>query len=189
MRYLLVLLASLLPFLHETVYEAEVKGCDASGITLSAEGETFAAELFNVGYMEEGGWQDTCALLADATQVRFEIDPAVQVEEPLPVYLYADGVMVQVSLLEDHKAYIEIKSPSYLYEDTLEMAEGTRAVMADAHEPIERGSAPLRSYLAYAFVLGVWLFLFYHLIVRHRNSAHFTQKRISGRKPSQQQKD
>ena len=139
--------------------------------------------------MEEDGWQDTCALLADATQVRFEIDPAVQVEEPLPVYLYADGVMVQVSLLEDHKAYIEIKSPSYLYEDTLEMAEGTRAVMADAQEPIERGSAPLRSYLAYAFVLGVWLFLFYHLIVRHRNSAHFTQKRISGRKPSQQQKD
>lgn len=177
MRYLLVLLASLLPFLHTTEYAAEVKGCDASGITLSAQGTTFAAELFNVGYLEEDGWQDTCAMLADAKAVSFVIDPAVRVEEPLPVYLYADGVLVQVSLLEDHKAYIEIKSPNYLYEDTLEMAEGTRAVVADAQEPIRQSGAPLRSYFAYAIVLGAWGLLFYHLVYRHRHALNTTQQK------------
>ena len=39
MKLIMILAASLLPFLHETRYPAEVKGCDAQGITLSAEGE------------------------------------------------------------------------------------------------------------------------------------------------------
>ena len=43
MKLIMILAASLLPFLHETRYPAEVKGCDAQGITLSAEGELFHA--------------------------------------------------------------------------------------------------------------------------------------------------
>ena len=32
MKLIMILAASLLPFLHETRYPAEVKGCDAQGI-------------------------------------------------------------------------------------------------------------------------------------------------------------
>ena len=91
MKLIMILVASLLPFLHETRYEAEVKGCDAQGITLSAEGELFHAELFNMTYTQEEGWQDVCAMLEEADEVSFEVDPEVSLEEPLPVYLFADG--------------------------------------------------------------------------------------------------
>ena len=91
MKWMLVLLAALLPFLHGQTYEVQVKGCDASGITMSYENTTFTAELFNVGYVEEDGWKDTCALLQEAKTVSFEVDDAVAIEEPLAVYLYADG--------------------------------------------------------------------------------------------------
>ena len=169
MKWMLVLLAALLPFLHGQTYEVQVKGCDASGITMSYENTTFTAELFNVGYVEEDGWKDTCALLQEAKTVSFEVDDAVAIEEPLAVYLYADGEMVQVSLLEAKKAYIEIRNPNYLHEETLEMAQGVNSVMAQhAGEGISKGALPFRSYAAYALVLGVWLFLFYHLVYRHR---------------------
>ena len=81
MKLIMILVASLLPFLHETRYEAEVKGCDAQGITLSAEGELFHAELFNMTYTQEEGWQDVCAMLEEADEVSFEVDPEVSLEE------------------------------------------------------------------------------------------------------------
>ena len=113
MKLIMILAASLLPFLHETRYPAEVKGCDAQGITLSAEGELFHAELFNVTYAEEDGWQDACAILAEADEVSFEVDPLVSLEEPLPVYLFADGQMVQERLLQEGKAVLSIRNPNY----------------------------------------------------------------------------
>lgn len=164
---LVLLLATTLPFLHETIYEAEVKGCDASGITLSSQGTTFQSELFNVSYVEEEDWQKTCDLLQDAKTVTFEVDDAVKIQEPLPVYLYADGKMVQVSLLEQGKAYIEIQNPNYLHEDTLEMAQPNKSVMAEERSSFSENHIPFRSYFAYAIILLVWAFLFYHLIYRH----------------------
>lgn len=167
MQMILVLLAALLPFLHEQVYEAEVTGCDASGITLTSQGTTFESELFNVDYLEEDGWKKTCDLLEDAQQVTFEVDDAVDMQEPLPVYLYADGKMIQVSLLEQKKAYIEIRNPRYRHEDTLEMAQSDQSVMAKSAQPFTHGSLPLRSYLAYGIIVLIWIFMFYHLIYRH----------------------
>ena len=120
MKLIMILVASLLPFLHETRYPAEVKGCDAQGITLSAEGELFHAELFNVTYAEEDGWQDACAILAEADEVSFEVDPLVSLEEPLPVYLFADGELVQERLLQEGKAVLSIRNPNYRYEQQLE---------------------------------------------------------------------
>ena len=131
MKLIMILAASLLPFLHETRYPAEVKGCDAQGITLSAEGELFHAELFNVTYAEEDGWQDACTILAEADEVSFEVDPLVSLEEPLPVYLFADGEMVQERLLQEGKAVLSIRNPKYRYEQQLEAAEPPLQTMAD----------------------------------------------------------
>ena len=134
MKLIMILAASLLPFLHETRYPAEVKGCDAQGVTLSAEGELFHAELFNVTYAEEDGWQDACAILAEADEVSFEVDPLVSLEEPLPVTgigvafalndtrgldeqltktfaaMRADGTMKQIvgKYLPDPEKYLEV---------------------------------------------------------------------------------
>ncbi len=77
-------------------------------------------------YAEEDGWQDTCALLADADRSALR---SIRWCRPrraaagVSVRGWSDGTG---ALLEEGKAYIEIRSPSYLYEDTLESAEGTR---------------------------------------------------------------
>ena len=154
MKLIMILVASLLPFLHETRYPAEVKGCDAQGITLSAEGELFHAELFNVTYAEEDGWQDACAILAEADEVSFEVDPLVSLEEPLPVYLFADGEMVQERLLQEGKAVLSIRNPNYRYEQQLEAAEPPLQTMADTQSAQDDRSLPVRSYLGRAAHLG-----------------------------------
>ncbi len=168
MKLIMILAASLLPFLHETRYPAEVKGCDAQGITLSAEGELFHAELFNVTYAEEDGWQDACAILAEADEVSFEVDPLVSLEEPLPVYLFADGEMVQERLLQEGKAVLSIRNPNYRYEEQLEAAEPPLQTMADTQSAQDDRSLPMRSYLVYAAVLLIWAALFWQLVWKHR---------------------
>lgn len=184
MKKTLVILSSLLPFLHGTGYEAEVKGCTAEGITLEAEGERFDAELFNIGYADENSWQSACTMLKEAAEVRFEIDPLVSLQEPLPVYLYADETMVQVKLLEEQEAYIAIRNPAYRYETSLELAQDAQSVMADPLTARPDASLPLRSYLIYGLALALWVLLFYVLIVRHhpRFIALRRQKRKSGKK-------
>ena len=167
MKLIMILAASLLPFLHETRYPAEVKGCDAQGITLSAEGELFHAELFNVTYAEEDGWQDACTILAEADEVSFEVDPLVSLEEPLPVYLFADGEMVQERLLQEGKAVLSIRNPNYRYEQQLEAAEPPLQTMADTQSAQDDRSLPVRSYLVYAAVL-LWAALFWQLVWKHR---------------------
>ena len=172
MKWTLVFLASLLPFLHETSYEAEVKGCDAQCILLESQGERFEATLFNIGYRQEEGWKETCALLEEADEIRFEIDDAVTLQEPLPIYLFADGVMVQVTLLEKEKAYVEVHNPNYRYEDQMEMAQGTRSVMAAESRTDGKKGVPIRSYLVYGAVVFLWGLMFYHLVYKHRFLLH-----------------
>lgn len=168
MRFELVLLAALLPFLHEEPYEAKVKSCDANGITLLSEGTTFQSTLFNIEYNQEDGWKDTCAIVTKADSISFEVDDTVKMEEVLPVYLFADGKMVQVTLLEQEKAAIAIHNPNYAYIEELEMAQSGQSVMAAPASALSQRKAPIHSYIVYFFVLILWAFLFYLLIYSHR---------------------
>ena len=137
-----------------------------------------AATLYNIGIAEakervllpEGIRID--ALLEEADEIRFEIDDAVTLQEPLPIYLFADGVMVQVTLLEKEKAYVEVHNPNYRYEDQMEMAQGTRSVMAAESRTDGKKGVPIRSYLVYGAVVFLWGLMFYHLVYKHRFLLH-----------------
>lgn len=102
MKLIMILAASLLPFLHETRYPAEVKGCDAQASRSALKASCFTRSC-QCDLCRGGGWQDACAILAEADEVSFEVDPLVSLEEPLPVYLFADGELVQERLLQEGK--------------------------------------------------------------------------------------
>ena len=95
MKLRLFIMFALFPFLHATSYSAKLVSCSKDQIVLKSQDSEFRVSLFNTKITKEEGWQKTCELLEDATSIRFEIDPSSKIEEPVPVYLFADDKLVQ----------------------------------------------------------------------------------------------
>lgn len=170
MKMRMLLLAALFPFLHETSYTAQLVSCRDEVIVLSAQGSEFAVTLFNTKIQQERGWHAACSLLEQAATIRFEIDPAAQVSEPLSVYLFADEVLLQEELMRKGYAYPLIRNPAYMYEERLEEAYGSTQVMAQPVTESENDAAapPFQGPL-YLFLCSLlWMLLLYFLLRRRK---------------------
>ena len=167
MRQFLILFV-LFPFLHGTSYQAELVSCQQDSIRLKTQGQEITVSLFNVKINETSGWNKTCSLLEDASSIRFEIDPGSAVEEPVPVYLFADEDLIQEVLVKNKLGFIQIRNPEYTYEKRLEQAEGTTQVVAEVKETKEQRTYALQAPL---FLLGLivsWCILLYIFIRKKR---------------------
>ncbi|MFQ7536435.1 MAG: hypothetical protein ACLRL6_03215 [Clostridium sp.] len=134
MKLRLFIMFALFPFLHATSYSAKLVSCSQDQIVLKSQDSEFRVSLFNTKITKEEGWQKTCELLEDATSIRFEIDPSSKIEEPVPVYLFADDKLVQEELMKQGHAYPMIRNPEYTYEKRLESAYDATQTMAKPAE-------------------------------------------------------
>ena len=145
MKLRLFIMFALFPFLHATSYSAKLVSCSQDQIVLKSQDSEFRVSLFNTKITKEEGWQKTCELLEDATSIRFEIDPSSKIEEPVPVYLFADDKLVQEELMKQGHAYPMIRNPEYTYEKRLESAYDATQTMAKPAEVKTKPSCTCRS--------------------------------------------
>lgn len=154
MKLFMIVLTALFPFLHEKSYKAEVVSCQKDQIIVKSEGSELNLSLFNTKITDDKGWDMTCSLLEEANTVTFEIDPSSKITKDLPVYLFADEMLLQEELLKKGYAYPIIKNPQYTYEKRMEEAYNATNVIAkdteeESHSPAFQG--PL--YFGIAFLL------------------------------------
>ena len=135
MKYFLPYLLALFPFLHEQAYEVQLISCEKEHIVISYEGKAMEAELFNLQMNDDEGWQQACKLLQDAQSITMELDSTTKVVEPLAVYLFADGLMIQEELVRSEQAYTLIHNPEYTYEkQLLEIEESQRTMSTNGYD-------------------------------------------------------
>lgn len=164
MKVLLTVVLALFPLLHETSYPAEFQSCSSEGIFLKIKGEVSEVQLFNV-VMNEKGSDRVCKALKEAKTITVEIDSSSQVEEPLPVYIFADGNLLQEEVLKNQEGYLAVKNPEYRYEKRLEAAAAAQTTGAKQKQPktvkahqSSRGYRYLFLFLVIWVVLGFLLF-------------------------------
>ena len=164
MKVLLTVVLALFPLLHETSYPAEFQSCSSEGIFLKIKGEVSEVQLFNV-VMNEKGSGRVCKALKEAKTITVEIDSSSQVEEPLPVYIFADGNLLQEEVLKNQEGYLAVKNPEYRYEKRLEAAAAAQTTGAKQKQPktvkahqSSRGYRYLFLFLVIWVVLGFLLF-------------------------------
>ena len=103
-------------------YTAQEWHCEEGQITLVMHDQLIPIELFDIALSEEGKVQ-ACAILNEAKTVTFEIDDHVAQDNPLPVWLFSDGQLVQRLLIEQGAAEITIRNPDFTYASQLEAAQ------------------------------------------------------------------
>lgn len=156
-----ILLYALLPFLHDTIYRAQLISCEPNEIILKSEEETFEVELFNM-LVEEKGWSQVCGSLKNATEISFEIDKSSAIQSPLPVYLFSDHYLIQEDLIKKGLGYSRIHNPEYKYENKLQEIETDKQVIAQ-EEPVEKTKKRSYGWIKYCILMIVWVILFYCL--------------------------
>lgn len=159
MRYQILYVFALFPFLHTTSYPAEFVECSQDKILLSSDSKEIEVSLFNTKILNKDGWKKACSLIEDASSIRFEIDPSSKIEEPIPVYLFADDALVQEELMKFEYAYPMIRNPEYIYEKRLEEAYDATKAIASADVKEKKHSPAM---IAPLYVLGVailWIML------------------------------
>ncbi len=167
MKLLSIFYLALFPFLHNTTYSAKINTCGSDGITLTAQGSTMNVTLFNLKITKEEGWGRVCNLLKGAQNVTFELDTSVKIEDPLPVYLFADGKLVQEEVIRNNEGYSVIRNPEYKYEKRIMELQDTTQVMANlSNRPLTRDHLSYGWLFLLMFMI-MWGFLFYHLIYKH----------------------
>lgn len=164
-----ILMFALFPFLHATSYSVDYVSCKTNAIIVKHEDEAFQVSLFNTKITKAKGWECACSLVKNAKKLRIEIDPSSRSDGIVPVYLFADDVLVQEELIKKNYAYPMIHNPEYTYESRLEDAmKQTTAVMAEPESKTGTHRyaiiAPL--YLGAIFVL--WLIMFFWMLRSRR---------------------
>lgn len=109
MKYMLIML-TLFSFQQGRNYLVQEVSCKENEIRIRYEGEWYEIQLFNIVLKEK---VDVCPYLNG--KISIEIDPYVKVENPLNVYLFNDGHLIQQQLINDDKAEIKITHPKYKY--------------------------------------------------------------------------
>lgn len=103
-------------------YTVQEWHCEDGQITLVMNDQLIPVELFDIALSEAGKVQ-ACAIMNEAKTVTFEIDDHVAQDNPLPVWLFADGQLVQRLLIEQGGAEITIRNPDFTYASQLEAAQ------------------------------------------------------------------
>lgn len=168
MKAKLFYLFALFPFLHTTSYPAELVSCKQNEIIVKSQGSDVNVSLFNTGVTDKEGWNQACELLEEADSIHFEIDPSSKVEEPIPVYLFADDALVQEEVMKQGHAYPLIRNPEYTYEKRMEAAyDATQTMAVPVQEKTEHHAAVVGP-LYYGIVLLLWGGMLLQMIVRRK---------------------
>lgn len=158
MRYILAWIAAFFPFLHGTRYEVNLHACSEEQILVEYEESVFPITLFNVWISEEGQKQ-VCPLLEQAKRLEIEADAVSAIEEPLDVYVFADGKLVQSILLEREIASVAIRNPQYRYAKEMQDATQSEETISTA---VKQRDVPdhTRGNLILGFSSIVWASVF-----------------------------
>ncbi|MDY5168911.1 hypothetical protein [Dielma fastidiosa] len=119
--------------LYDQKETVDVEKCDEDELVFSKDEHSFQASFFNIRFVNEEARRQACEMLTKARRVEVEIDPQSSRDQPVDVYVFTDGTLLQKTLLEKGLALINIRNPEYIHE--AEMEEGvaeTTAVVADA---------------------------------------------------------
>ncbi len=81
-------------FYMRKVIKQEMVSCQKDQIIVKSEGSELNLSLFNTKITDDKGWDMTCSLLEEANTVTFEIDPSSKITKDLPVYLFADEMLL-----------------------------------------------------------------------------------------------
>lgn len=157
MKQFLILWFALFPYFHSQRYTVNFHSCEAERIIVEDGKEPFAITLFNLKISDEKGWERTCTMLQEAEKLEIEVDPSSQISEPLPVYLFADGELLQKTLVRENHAYTLIHNPEYLYEEELLALEESTSTMAMTEGTQENHNAHSNGWLFLFFIFCSWL--------------------------------
>ena len=174
-----ILLLALFPFLHKTVYPVEYVSCKTGEIIVKHEDETLEISLFNTKITSEKGWNQACSLISEAKQLRIEMDPSSKIEEPMPVYLFADGQLVQEEIIKKEAAYPMIHNPEYTYEKRLEAALDTTKTMAGTKTVKSTHKPAFVAPLYLAGVLFLWGAMLVYMLHQHRKKRRHKIKKTT----------
>lgn len=131
-------------------YTVQEWHCEDGQITLVMHDQLIPIELFDIALSDAGKVQ-ACAIMDEAQSVTFEIDDHVAQENPLPVWLFADGQLVQRLLIEQGGAEITIRNPDFTYASQLEAAQSKPVTVQPASSGIREYSRR-RGQLGLAFL-------------------------------------
>ena len=84
--------------------------------------QSLPVSLFDVE-LTDAGKTRACEIVSQAETLTFEIDDHVAQTSPLPVWLFADGELVQRLLIEEGLASVSISNPEYTYAAQLQAAQ------------------------------------------------------------------
>lgn len=168
MKLLSIVCFALFPFLHNTVYTAKLTSCEANSIVINSQGEDMLVSLFNLNIVSEKGWNQTCTMLKDAKEITFEIDTSSKISEPLPVYLFADGKLIQEELIRSELAYSIIHNPEYKYEKRLEKLQQSSKTMATQDNEVDTKHSRSYGFVYLIVFILLWGILYYQLIYKKR---------------------
>lgn len=169
MKLLTILYVALFPFLHETVYTATLTSCEPGKIVINSQGEDMIVSLFNLNIISEKGWTRTCTMLKDAKEITFEIDSTSKIDEPIPVYLFADGKFIQEEIIRNAEGYSIIHNPEYKYQKRLEKLTQTSAAMAVPHDDVETEHSRSYGFIYLVVFIALWFVLYYRLFYKGRH--------------------
>lgn len=161
-----ILMLALFPFLHETTYPVEYVSCKPNEIMVRHEDETIQISLFNTQITNDDGWETTCNIIKDAKKLNFELDPTTKIDDPLSVYLFADGKLVQETIIETKNAYPMIHNPEYTYEAQLESAAALTQVMAKPDKKNIETTYPIMAPLVLLVCMLLWVVMFSYIVFK-----------------------
>lgn len=175
-----ILIFALFPFLHATSYHAELVSCDNEKIVVKSEDSTLEVSLFNTKITDKKGMEKACGILKEAKTIRFELDPSSKIEEPLPVYLFADNILVQEEIIKQGYAYPMIHNPEYTYEKQLEKAYDTTQTMAKPAVIKKKKRYPMVGPIFAGICLIIWIIMFTFIYLkRKKRNLHKNEKEVS----------
>ncbi|MEF9961261.1 MAG: hypothetical protein RR755_01315 [Erysipelotrichaceae bacterium] len=164
MRLLLAIVTMFSLFSYDTQYPVTITSCEAGRIFATYQKETFEISLFNLQF-NQAGKDAVCELIMDRPDMKIEIDASCAKQEPLPVYLFSKGVMIQETLLEQNKAEIAIANPEYKYAKRMKDAQASQKVMAKASGINEQETSKKNNSIQFlASLICLWISVGYFLL-------------------------
>lgn len=178
MKIFCTILFALFPFLHDQRYTVSLHQAENQTIVVEENGNPFEITLFNLRICDDEGWQMLYELLDQAKTIEIEVDSSTKIAEPLPVYLFVDGELVQEKLIASLHAYTIIHNPEYRYEKRLLEIENAQSTMALPKEETTQSTGKRQGRMFFLFLFLSWIitiFLWYkeshHISIRK----HFTK--------------
>lgn len=166
MKEITMIVLTLFSFLHEQKYTVQTT-CENNQIKAKYEEEWYDVDLFNAFVKEEA---DVCSYIKEEAQIEF--DSYAKIENPLRVYLFVEGALLQQTLIDDGLATPKIENPNYQYQLEKKQEE---AVVAEVKEESKKEGVSYSRYIAYAF-LGTYLILCFYLYRRKKKKEEAIQE-------------